>query len=450
MFGITLYVSYWFPLVHDRLPVGGRAGLVATNTIRQNESREATLDYIVDNGGIIYNAVSTQPWSGDAAVYVSLVNWSKGVDVAPKILWLNDGKLRLTVDKIPTSLSPSFDVRTAAAFVVNEKPQVCFQGQTPGVTEAFVIGPEECAKLLNEQDNQDVIHLYLGGREMLRYTTVDRWIIDISEDDLVVAEHKYLSLMKRLRQTALPVRQEAALKEAQRNTKVIAANPLAKPNRHHEFFLNRWWQLGYRRKEMLDNISGLNRYIATSRVASINRLTIFAFVDSSIRPGDSMTVFAFSDDYSFGILSSSLHQAWLSARCSTLKGDPRYTSSTVFDSFPWPQSPDAKQVDAVGKISGEILELRDGYLNQGQSLGRQYDALRDPGKSALRDLHTDLNKAVYNAYGFQPDDDALAQLFALNQDIASEPEGVRGPGPGGLDGVRVTDYRVLPPPGWRS
>ncbi len=41
----------WFRLAHDRLQPGQRAGLVGTNTIRQNESREASLDYVVNNGG---------------------------------------------------------------------------------------------------------------------------------------------------------------------------------------------------------------------------------------------------------------------------------------------------------------------------------------------------------------------------------------------------------------
>ena len=41
----------------DELPPGQRAGLVATNTIRQNDSREGSLDYIVKNGGTITEAV---------------------------------------------------------------------------------------------------------------------------------------------------------------------------------------------------------------------------------------------------------------------------------------------------------------------------------------------------------------------------------------------------------
>ena len=71
------YCVYWFRRTHDELATGGRAGLVGTNTIRQNYSREGGLDYIASNGGTIHEAVSTQVWSGDADVHVSIVNWTK-------------------------------------------------------------------------------------------------------------------------------------------------------------------------------------------------------------------------------------------------------------------------------------------------------------------------------------------------------------------------------------
>ena len=53
----------------------GKGGVVATNTIGQGKTRRASLDYIIEEGGFIYDAVSTQPWSGEAAVHVSIVNW---------------------------------------------------------------------------------------------------------------------------------------------------------------------------------------------------------------------------------------------------------------------------------------------------------------------------------------------------------------------------------------
>ena len=66
--GVKDYCVYWFRKAHDRLESGGRAGLVGTNSISQNRARGASLQYIVDNGGVITSAVSTQDWSGEAAV----------------------------------------------------------------------------------------------------------------------------------------------------------------------------------------------------------------------------------------------------------------------------------------------------------------------------------------------------------------------------------------------
>src|SRR2546426_11324635 len=72
------YCVYWFRRAHNYLKAGQRAGLVGTNTIRQNYSRTGGLDYIVGHGGTITEAVSTMKWSGEAVVYVSIVNWIKG------------------------------------------------------------------------------------------------------------------------------------------------------------------------------------------------------------------------------------------------------------------------------------------------------------------------------------------------------------------------------------
>jgi hypothetical protein len=71
-------VAYWFHKAHDHLPPGGRAGLVGTTAIRTGDTRTAALDYLIDHGGVIYDAVASQPWSGEAVVRVSIVNWCKG------------------------------------------------------------------------------------------------------------------------------------------------------------------------------------------------------------------------------------------------------------------------------------------------------------------------------------------------------------------------------------
>ena len=75
--GVKDYAVYWFRKAHDCLGIGQRAGLVATNSIAEAKNREASLDYIGANGGIITNAVSNQDWPGEANVHVSIVNWAK-------------------------------------------------------------------------------------------------------------------------------------------------------------------------------------------------------------------------------------------------------------------------------------------------------------------------------------------------------------------------------------
>ncbi|MBM9505462.1 class I SAM-dependent DNA methyltransferase [Actinacidiphila acididurans] len=445
--GVSDFVTYWFPLAHDHLPQGGRAGMVATKTIRENDSRKSSLDYISDNNGTIFEAVSSQPWSGDAVVHVSLVNWAKGIDVSPKVLWLNDGQLRLEVEEISPTLRPGFDVRKACDLEANAKPQVCFQGQTPGVTKGFVIDRATRHVLTRDEKARDVIHPFLGGREMLRDTSIERWIIDIQDADLLSAESRYPGLMQHLASSVLQEREKAAAKEKERNGKAINVNPKAKVNKHHANFLAKWWNLSYRRNDMLEAVLPLDRYLATSRVASVNRPTVFTFVDSRIHPSDSMTVFALDDDYSFGVLSSEFHSAWVRARCSYLKGDPRYTSTTVWESFPWPQSPTPAKVRGVANAAAELLRLRQKYLDRGIPLERQYASLLRPGQNELKKLHDQLTEAVRKAYGFTKSDDYLDQLFALNKNLAETADGVWGPGARGFDGARSTDYRILPPVG---
>ena len=86
------YCVYWFRKTHDQLARGGRAGLVGTQNIRSNYSRIGGLDYIAENQGVITDAVSAQVWSGEAAVHVSIVNWTKdGKTTQPRYLSIQRG-----------------------------------------------------------------------------------------------------------------------------------------------------------------------------------------------------------------------------------------------------------------------------------------------------------------------------------------------------------------------
>jgi hypothetical protein len=171
------------------------------------------------------------------------------------------------------------------------------------------------------------------------------------------------------------------------------------------------------------------RYIACARVT---KRPIFEFVSSAIRPNDALQVFALADDYSFGILQSSLHWVWFTQRCSTLKRDFRYTSDTVFDSFPWPQKPTPAQVRAVAKAAANLRSLRRTVMEKhGLSRRDLYRQLDEPGRSPVKDAHAALDAAVREAYGMKPRSDALSFLLDLNLALSereAKGENVVGPG----------------------
>jgi len=215
----------------------------------------------------------------------------------------------------------------------------------------------------------------------------------------------------------LPSRKAAAEKESARNKITLAKNPDAKVNIHHANFLKQWWQLSYGREDMVKAIGKLSRYIVCGRVT---KRPIFAFVERTIRPNDALQVFAYDDDYTFGILQSSIHWQWFVARCSTLKADPRYTSNTVWDSFPWPQKPTKPAITRVAAAAVAFRELRSQLAQKhNRSLRDLYRSLEMPGKNPLKDAQELLDKEVRSAYEMTDTADPLQFLLKLNLKLSA-------------------------------
>lgn len=168
---------------------------------------------------------------------------------------------------------------------------------------------------------------------------------------------------------------------------------------------------------MLDAFAALRgRFIACSRVT---KRPIFVFVDTAIRPADALQTFAFDDDYSFGVLQSSIHWQWFIAKCAKLKSDFTFTPQSVFDTYPWPQAPKPALVRAVAEAGRHIRRLRERALKnvRGGGLREVYRVLEAPGKDPLKQAHAALDDAVRDVYGFGKKDDPLVALLALNGDV---------------------------------
>jgi hypothetical protein len=189
---------------------------------------------------------------------------------------------------------------------------------------------------------------------------------------------------------------------------------------HHKAFLSRWWQLSFGRPEMLSVIKPLPRFLACSYVT---QRPIFMFVSSAIRPSNLIQIFGFADDYSFGVMQSHAHWLWFVTKCGKLGVGFRYSAESVFDTFPWPQTATVKQIDAVVAAARELRRVRAEALPKLKGgLRALYRTLELPGANPLKDAHAALDAAVLTAYGFSAKKDLLAQLLALNQQVAAKIE----------------------------
>jgi hypothetical protein len=418
--GLADYCVYWFRRAHDALPPGGRAGLVGTNTIRQNSSRAGGLAYIVASGTIV-EAVASKVWPGAAAVHVSIVSWIKQVGVpGAKILSWQAGDQadspwqQVELAHIGASLSPEVEVGAAQVLAVNRQAGVCYQGQTHGHAGFLVSAAEAAAAVAADRRCAEVLFPLLVGEELLgrRGGSPGRYVIDFG-DRTEAAARGYPALFVRVEARVLPARQAALRAEEARNGALEGAG--ARVNRHHAHFHEQWWRLSWRRGELLAALAGRSRYVVCARVS---RWPVFEFVDAGVRPGDSLVVFALEDDYSFGVLQSSAHWAWWTARCSTLKRDHRYTSRTVFDSFPWPQEASAGQVLRIAAAGRELRAIR-ARLAATLGLPRRglYRGLGEPRMAALREAHAELDRAVLAAYAMR-ETELLSGLLGQNLRLA--------------------------------
>jgi hypothetical protein len=403
--GVKDHCVYWFRKAHDHLEPGQRAGLVGTNSITQNRARPASLDYVIDNGGAILDAVSSQDWPGAAAVDVSIVNWMKDGD-PPTSVKLDGEPIH---EPISGSLRP-WSIAVERASVLPQNAGHAFFGPIPG-GRGFVLSDHEAADLLagKAPEWHQVIRSYLIGDDLTKdpRQSAGRWIIDFGHRSLEEAA-RFPEALDIVRARVKPERDKTRRAAYRRN----------------------WWRFSEPLRQMRHALAGLTRYIASPAQA---KRILFTWVDIAVCPSNLVTVFAFDDDYSMGILSSFAHDRWLRAGWSTLEDRLRYTPSTVFATFPWP-SPTEDQRQLIGDRSQELLRIRDRVcLEHGLGLTDLYNRMEEGGFRDLREAHGQLDAAVAAGYGWprsivDDSDAALRELKALNAEIAEDRAQYRGPG----------------------
>ena len=302
------------------MKLSARAGLVGTNSITKTNSRKGSLDYIVNNGGFIYDAIDSMPWSGEASVDVSIVNWTRSEPpFTPRRLHVFQGVDEkgeydfdlIQLPRISSSLSNRTDVSDAKLLKANRFPKRVFQGQTTGYNNGFVLSSDEARHLIAEDArNNEVIMPYLRGNDLLtnQMAMPNDYVIDFRSMGILEAR-SYSRVFQRIEEKVLPFRRRKAVEEQQRNEAGLAKDPDAHGNYNYQYALSRWWLHHSRRVGLREVVyeNGISRYLITSRT---NLYQVFDFICLDIVISDGIQAFPFEDDYSFGILHSHLHLEW--------------------------------------------------------------------------------------------------------------------------------------------
>ena len=435
--GAADLVCYWFEKAGRQIALGRatRAGLVATNSIRGGANRKAL--QAATTARPIFEAWSDEPWVIDgAAVRVSLICFGRADDA-----WVVERRLDgQPADAIYTDLTArrgAVGVDLTGVRRLSTNSAVAFRGDEKG--GPFDIAGDLAREWLrlpanpNGRPNSDVLKPWMNGMDVTR-RPAGKWIVDfgwtMSESDAALYEEPFRWVRERVYQIYM---------DTPRGRR-------SKPRRQH------WWRHARPYPAMRRALDGLPRYIATPRVA---KHRLFVWCDTRVCPDCQLIVIARDDDTTFGILHSRFHEVW-SLRLGTWLGvgnDPRYTPTTTFQTFPFPEglTPDLPAASyasdpraaAIADAARRLVELRDRWLNppecvewvhepapgypqrpvpRGEAAAKELKTrtltnLYNQRPQWLANAHAALDSAVAAAYDWPAgisEEEALGELLELN------------------------------------
>ncbi len=390
------YVACWFYKTVQFLrnyPFFARAAFVATNSITQGE-QVAPLWKALLNIKIDF-AHRTFAWDsedkGKAAVHVVIIGFSVNVTSSnaakpvPRLFEYPDIKgepQEISAKNINPYLvdAPTVMIESRSKPLCDVSPMV--YGNKPVDGGHLLLSPKEKAELLAKEPAAAAwLKPVLGSEEFInRKERWCLWLVGITP--------------KQLRN--MPAVMERVEKVKQFRLSSSKLQTQEKANEAAYFVENRHPNAPY---------------ILVPRVSSERRDYVpMGFLDENTISTDANLIIPNATRYEFGILTSKMHMLWLATVGGRLKSDFRYSAKLVYNNFPFPAAPTAKQKQAVEKAAQSVLDVRERYPDS--SLADLYDPLTMPAD--LRKAHQALDKAVEKCYRkdkFSSDHVRLSFLF---------------------------------------
>ena len=381
------YVTGWFFKASQFMENNSaRAAFVATNSITQGE--QVTPLWKVLKAHIDF-AHRTFKWDSEstdkAAVHCVIIGFSVADNPAPKIIF--DGDKKIFAEQINGYLqdAPDIFIEKRKAPLDNSAPPMR-KGNQPTDGGNLILSPAERAELLKKfPAAEKFIRRYMGADDLIngkiRYCL---WLVDATPAEIKKIPPVY-ERVKKVREFRLKSKRSGTLKAAE--TPTLFAE-IRQPN--------------------FD-------YFALPVTSSENRRYIpIGFIDKNIIANGDILVIPNAEIYHFGILTSSVHMAWMRTVCGRLKSDYRYSASIVYNNFVWCQPTD-EQRRKIEIAAQKILDARAKYPDS--TLAALYDENLMPVE--LRRAHKENDAAVLAAYNFPADISeseivaALMKLFSF-------------------------------------
>ncbi|MBM9518769.1 hypothetical protein JWG39_02910 [Desulforhopalus vacuolatus] len=374
--------AYFFLRVCDFLKTSGSAGLLATNTICQGDTRDVGLARIIAGGLRIYRAKRSERWPGSASLEISHVWLRKGPWQGETLL---DG---LPVTGITSFLSDK-DVVSGEPFTLIASSDLSFQGSIV-LGMGFILSPEEANVLITQnKKNKDVIFPYLDGDDLNSSPeqTARRWVINFRDWPLnrKDAPLGYEGPVASNYPDCL-----AIIKQRVKEDRLGRSSSVAKAA---------WWQFWRSRVNLYRKIAELDRVVVTARVSPSNSV---AMLPPDYVFHEKIIVFPVQSASFFTFLQSSFHWEWARHYTSTLGATTlNYSPTDCFQTLVIP--PQSVLTESAGEVystvRSTIMRKRSVGLTDIQNLLSNSDETSMDIRK-LRDLHVQLDEAVASAYGW--------------------------------------------------
>lgn len=396
--GVLDFVAAWYvkavPFIRG---TSIRCAFVSTNSITQGEQVGALWTWLLGQGVKIHFAHRTFRWSneaaGMAAVHCVIIGFAMTEPGERVIYDYDDPKGEphaLAVKNINPYLVDAPDVVLSRRdHPICDVPEITIGNQPIDDGQYLFTLQERDAFLVLEPLAREFFRRWIGSDEFInRYERWCLWLGDCPPEKL----RRMPEVMKRVENVKL-----FRLGSKRLSTRKLAETPT-------RFLVERMPQ---------------HSYLVIPEVSSERRAFIpIGFESPDTLASNLVKIVPDATLFHFGVLSSTMHMAWVRYTCGRLESRYRYSKDIVYNNFPWPDSPDKRHAQAIEKAAQGVLDARARF--PGSSFADLYDPAAMPPE--LTRAHQTLDRAVDAAYGrkgFTSDAERVAFLFELYQRYTS-------------------------------